>query len=154
VGPMGSEPELGPGKECPRCHLPIDFLERRKTKTGQVYYIAWHYIRGPDGTRKVKKCYLGPRTYRHGKVTHEPMGVELHGMVVDLEDIPRYSEYLRKMAKNLGQKMEDRTLPSVHARAIVEAIEELAGLIEPMRQYIEAKAREEEAKARAGGDGQ
>jgi len=58
------------------------------------------------------------------------------------------------MAKNLGQKMEDRTLPSVHARAIVEAIEELAGLIEPMRQYIEAKAREEEAKARAGGDGQ
>ncbi len=55
---MGSE--LGPGKPCPRCGLPIDFLERRKTKTGQVYYIAWHYLRGPDGTRKVKKCYLGP----------------------------------------------------------------------------------------------
>jgi len=146
---MGSE--LGPGRPCPRCGLPIDFLERRRTKTGQVYYIAWHYVRGPDGTRKVKKCYLGPRTYRHGKVTHESMGVELHGMVVDLEDIPRYSEYLGKMAKNLRQKMADRTLPSVHARAIVEAVEELAGLIEPLRQYAEEKAREEVEEARAGG---
>jgi len=153
VGPMGSE--LGPGKECPRCHLPIDFLERRKTRTGQVYYIAWHYIRGPDGTRKVKKCYLGPRTYRHGQVTHEPMGVELHGMVVDLGDTSRYADYLMNMAKNLQDKMEHHALPSIHARAIVKAIEELAGLIEPMRQYIEEKAREEEelAKARAEGGG-
>jgi hypothetical protein len=150
---MGLE-GLGPGRPCPRCGLPIDFLEQRKTRTGQVYYIAWHYVRGPNGTRKVKKCYLGPRTYRHGKVTHEPMGVELKGMGQDLEDIPRYADYLMRMARNLRARIEDHTLPSRQARAIVEAIEELAGLIEPLRQYIEVKAREEEAKAKAGGGGQ
>ena len=151
---MGSE--LGPGKPCPRCGLPIDFLERRKTKTGQVYYIAWHYIRGPEGQRKVKKCYLGPRKYRHGRVTHQNIGVELQGMVADLEDIPRYASYFSKMASNLRNAMANRTLPSVQARAIAQAVEELAGLLEPMRQYIEEKAREEveEAKARMGGDGQ
>ena len=146
---------LKPGDTCPRCHMTIDFLERKKVR-GQVYLYAWHYLKGPDGKRKIKRCYLGPEHYIHGRVTHEPMGIDLKGMGQDLEDIPRYSEYLTKMAKNLRDLMGNGTLSSKHARAIVEAIEEVAGLIEPMRQYIEAKEKEEEeeAKARAGGDTQ
>jgi len=143
---------LEPGKPCPRCHMTIDFLERKRVR-GQVYLYAWHYLRGPDGKRKIKRCYLGPEHYIHGQVTHKPMGIDLKGMGQDLEDIPRYSEYLRNVAKRLRNLIEDHTLPSRHARAIAEAIEELAGLIEPMRQYIEEKAKEEEeeAKAMAGG---
>jgi len=146
---------LKPGDTCPRCHMTIDFLERKKVR-GQVYLYAWHYLKGPDGKRKIKRCYLGPEHYIHGRVTHEPMGIDLKGMGQDLEDIPRYSEYLTKMAKNLRDLMGNGTLSSKHAMAIVEAIEEVAGLIEPMRQYIEAKAKEEEeeAKAMAGGDKQ
>jgi len=143
---------LEPGKPCPRCGLPIDFLEHKRVR-GQVYLYAWHYLRGPDGTRKVKKCYLGPDRYIHGQVTHAPMGVELRGMGYDLGDTSRYADYLMNMATNLKDKMAHHALPSTQARAIVEAIEELAKLTEPMRQYIEEKAREEEelARARAGG---
>jgi mRNA-degrading endonuclease RelE of RelBE toxin-antitoxin system len=84
------------------------------------------------------------------------MGVELRGMGYDLGDTSRYADYLVKMANNLQDKMAHHALPSTQARAIVEAIEELAKLTEPMRQYIEEKAREEEelARAREGGDGQ
>jgi len=135
--------KLGPGAPCPRCGLPIDFLEQRRTKSGQVYYIAWHYLRDENGKRKVKKCYLGPRTYRHGQVTHQPTGLQLKGMIEDLADIPRLSEYLTGVAQTLRLRMEDRTLPSIHARAIAQALEELAGLIEPLRKYAEEKAKEE-----------
>jgi len=138
--------KLGPGATCPRCGLPIDFLEQRRTKSGQVYYIAWHYL-NVNGQRTVKKCYLGPRTYRHGQVTHQNTGVELKGMIQDLEDIPRLSDYLRGVAQALRLKMENRTLPSIHARAIAQALEELAGLIEPLRKYAE-----EEAEEKAGAD--
>jgi uncharacterized Zn finger protein (UPF0148 family) len=145
---VGSEIKVG--DTCPRCGLPVDYVEHRRTKTGQVYYIAWHYVY-VNGQRKVKKCYLGPRTYRHGQVTHQNTGIVIHGMVVDLEDIPRYAEYLTGMAERLQHLMEEDKLSSKHARATVEAIEKLAGLIEPMRHYIEAKAREEqEAKEQEG----
>ena len=141
--------KLGPGAPCPRCGLPIDFLEQRRTKSGQVYYIAWHYIRDENGQRKVKKCYLGPRTYRHGQVTHQPTGLQLKGMIEDLQDIPRLSEYLTGVAQTLRLRMEDRTLPSIHARAIAQALEELAALIEPLRKYAEEKAKEEAELAKA-----
>ena len=133
---------LEPGKPCPRCGLPIDFLERKKVGN-QVYLYAWHYLRGPDGGRQVKKCYLGPERYIHGQVTHEPLGVVLKGMGQDLDDMPRYGEYLKNVAQTLRQKMQDRTLPSKHAKIIVEAIEDLATLIEPLRKYAEEKAKEE-----------
>ena len=133
---------LKPGDSCPRCHMTIDFLERKRVR-GQVYLYAWHYLKGPDGKRKIKKCYLGPEHYIHGRVTHEPMGIDLKGMGQDLEDIPRYSEYLMNVAQALRLKMQDRTLPSIHARAIAQALEGLAALIEPLRQYAEEKAKEE-----------
>jgi len=139
---------LGPGRPCPRCGLPIDFLERKRVRN-QVYLYAWHYLRGPDGRRQIKKCYLGPEKYIHGQVTHEPMGVVLKGMGQDLEDIPRLSEYLTNVAQTLRQKIEGRTLPSRHARAIAQALEELAALIEPLRKYAEEKAKEEAELARA-----
>jgi hypothetical protein len=125
-------------------------LEQRRTKSGQVYYIAWHYLRDENGQRKVKKCYLGPRTYRHGQVTHQPTGLQLKGMIEDLQDIPRLSEYLMGVAETLRLRMEDRSLPSIHARAIAQALEELASLIEPLRKYAEEKAKEE-AKAKDQG---
>ena len=134
--------KLGPGAPCPRCGLPIDFLEQRRTKSGQVYYIAWHYVY-VNGQRTVKKCYLGPRTYRHGQVTHQNTGVELKGMIEDLQGMPRLSDYLRGIAQTLKLKMENRTLPSIHALAIAQALEELATLIEPLRKYAEEKAKEE-----------
>jgi cytochrome c553 len=136
--------KLGPGAPCPRCGLPIDFLEQRRTKSGQVYYIAWHYVY-VNGQRTIKKCYLGPRTYRHGQVTHQNTGVELKGMIEDLQGMPRLSDYLRGVMKTLKQRMEDRTLSSVHAMAIAQTLEELASLIEPLRKYAEEKAKEEVA---------
>jgi hypothetical protein len=123
-------------------------LEQRRTKSGQVYYIAWHYVY-VNGQRTVKKCYLGPRTYRHGQVTHQPTGLQLKGMIEDLQDMPRLSDYLRGVAQTLRQRIEDRTLPSIHARAIAQALEELAGLIEPLRKYAEERAKEEAELARA-----
>jgi hypothetical protein len=39
--------------------------------------------------------------------------------------------------------MQDRTLPSKHAKIIAEAIEDLATLIVPLRKYAEEKAKEE-----------
>ena len=133
---------LEPGRPCPRCGLPIDFLERKRVRN-QVYLYAWHYLRDENGKRKVKKCYLGPERYIHGQVTHEPMGVVLKGMGQDLQDIPRLSEYLTNVAQTLRLRMEDRSLPSIHARAIAQALEELAALIEPLRKYAEEKAKEE-----------
>jgi hypothetical protein len=117
-------------------------LEHKRVRN-QVYLYAWHYLKGPDGRRQVKKCYLGPERYIHGQVTHEPMGVVLKGMGQDLQDIPRLSEYLMNVAQTLRLRMESRSLPSVHARAIAQALEELAGLIEPLRKYAEEKAKEE-----------
>jgi hypothetical protein len=124
-------------------------LEQRRTKSGQVYYIAWHYLRDENGQRIVKKCYLGPRTYRHGQVTHQPTGLQLKGMIEDLQDMPRLSDYLRGVAQTLRQRIEDRSLPSIHARAIAQALEELAALIEPLRKYAEEKAKEEAELAEA-----
>jgi len=61
--PSGQPSEAQP-KTCPRCGLPISYMERRKVGS-RVYIYAVHYEgyeRGPNGRPrpKLRRCYLGP----------------------------------------------------------------------------------------------
>jgi len=87
-------------KICPKCGLPISYIEKQ-VKKSNTYYIAVHYLgyeRTPDGRvrKKVKKCYLGPEDYKYVTKQHS---FTLHGWVVE----QREKEYLEKILAKLEE---------------------------------------------------
>jgi hypothetical protein len=73
-----------------------------------------------------------------------------------LEGFPRAGSYLNDLAVALKEQMQTGTLSSRKALELANAIERLAGLVNELRRYAEAKAREEQEQARKmlGGEGQ
>jgi RNA polymerase-binding transcription factor DksA len=138
---------------CPRCGRPIDYLERRvvrrKGKDGkvreQVYFIAWHYVRGPDGRRQVKKCYLGPEKYVHANRVLATAGLQVKSLAQQLiEDKPLVVSELEELAKAIEEKMAKTEMSAYTAQHLADRLQ---GLADRLRQYAEEKAKEE-AKAK------
>jgi hypothetical protein len=140
---------------CPRCGRPIDYLERRvvrrRGKDGkvreQVYFIAWHYVRGPDGKRKVEKCYLGPEKYVHANRLLAAAGLHVKSLAQQLmEDRPLVVSQLEELAKAIEEKMAKAEMSSYTAQYLADRLQ---GLADRLRQYAEERAKEE---ARAKGE--
>ena len=81
--------EVGSKGTCPRCGMPVSWIERQR-KGGREYYVAVHYLGRPGGKEALRKCYLGPREYAYVSSTHEGLGLTLKGMV----EPRRVMEYL------------------------------------------------------------
>ena len=147
---------------CPRCGRPIDYLERRvvrrKGRDGkvreQVYYIAWHYVRGPDGKvifehgkPKVDKCYLGPEKYVHANRVLATAGLQVKSLAQQLiEDKPLVVSQLEELAKAVEEKVAKAEISAYTAQQLADRLQ---GLVDRLRQYAEERAKEE---ARAKGD--
>jgi len=140
---------------CPRCGRPIDYLERRvvrrRGKDGkvreQVYFIAWHYVRGPDGKRKVKKCYLGPEKYVHANRLLAAAGLHVKSLAQQLmEDRPLVVSQLEELAKAIEEKMARTEISAYTAQQLADRLQ---GLLDRLRKYAEERAKEE---ARAKGE--
>jgi len=140
---------------CPRCGRPIDYLERRvvrrKDKDGkvreQVYFIAWHYLRGPDGRRQIKKCYLGPERYVHANRVLATAGLQVKSLAQQLiEDKPLVVSQLEDLAKVIEERMAKTEMSAYTAQQLAGRLQEL---VDRLRQYAEARAKEE---ARAKGE--
>jgi uncharacterized C2H2 Zn-finger protein len=80
-------------KLCPRCGQPYSYVESY-TKGSQKYYVAVHYegYQKVEGKvkKRVRKCYLGPQTYRYVEKLHE---LGLSG-AIDKERFKRYFKEL------------------------------------------------------------
>jgi len=80
-------------KLCPRCGQPFSYIESY-TKGSQKYYVAVHYegYQKVEGKvkKRVRKCYLGPQTYRYVEKLHE---LGLSG-AIDKERFKRYFKEL------------------------------------------------------------
>jgi len=82
---------------CPRCGQPYSYIESY-TRGSQTYYVAVHYEGyekvEEEGKRKVKKrvrkCYLGPQTYKYVEKLHE---LGLSGPI----DRERFKRYFREL---------------------------------------------------------
>jgi hypothetical protein len=139
---------------CKRCGRPLVRIEYKK-RGNRVYAYGVHRDVGPDGKVRWYYHYLGPADkYVEVSKLHEdifPSG--LRGAYYDIEVGPRRVKYLRDQVNTIKSQMQDYTLPSKEALELAEAIEALAGLIGELRQYAEAKAKEEqeEAKEMQGG---
>jgi len=142
---------------CKRCGRPLVRIEYKR-RGNRVYAYGVHRDVLPNGKVRWYYHYLGPADkYEYVTRLHEdifPSG--LRGAYYDIEVGPRRVKYLRDQVNTIKGQMQDHTLPSKEALELADAIEALAGLVGELRQYAEAKAREEqeEAKARqSGGEG-
>ena len=138
---------------CPRCGKPVWSIEGKR-RGSKIYYYAVHRNILPNGRVKFTYCYLGPRYYTYVKKTHQDYDIDFKGAIEELEGFPRASSYLSELAVALKRQVQAGTLPARKALELANAIERLAGLAGELRQYAEAKAKEEEAKAMAGGEEQ
>jgi uncharacterized Zn finger protein (UPF0148 family) len=131
---------LKAGDTCPKCGLPINWIERKKVN-GHIYYVAAHVMRD-NGKRVVKRCYLGAERYTYVTGQHLNLGIELKGMVQEAMGESRLAEYLRGVARAVESQLEDSKLAPAKAVEIAKAIEELQPLAAKLRHYAEAKAEE------------
>jgi uncharacterized C2H2 Zn-finger protein len=82
-------------KVCPRCGQPYSYIESYR-RGQQTYYVAVHYegyekVEGKKRVKKkVRKCYLGPQTYKYVEKLHE---LGLSGAV----DRERFKRYFREL---------------------------------------------------------
>jgi hypothetical protein len=82
---------------CPRCGQPFSYIESY-TRGSQTYYVAVHYegyekveVGGKKRVKKkVRKCYLGPQTYRYVEKLHE---LGLSGPI----DRERFKRYFKEL---------------------------------------------------------
>jgi hypothetical protein len=141
---------LGGVPICLRCGKPVYRYEYRR-KGSRVYVYAEHREVLPDGKVRFYYHYLGPADkYKYVAMLHEnvfPSG--LKSPYYDMEVGFRRVDYLHDLVGQLKNEMQDHTLPSREALELARAIEGLASLIEPLRQYAEVKAKEEQEQARA-----
>lgn len=87
---------------CPRCGLRYSWVERRRVDD-QVYIYAVHDTMVGD-KRRIKKCYLGPVSYKYVTRLHEREGLVLRG----LADSDRVMEYLDALIEYLSEAEIDR----------------------------------------------
>jgi hypothetical protein len=131
---------------CPRCGLPIDFLERKRVGN-QVYLYAWHYLRGPDGRRQIKRCYLGPEKYVHANRLLAAAGLHVKSLAQQLmEDRPLVVSQLEELAKAIEEKMARTEISAYTAQQLADRLQDL---LDRLRKYAEERAKKE---ARAKGE--
>ena len=139
---------------CKRCGRPLVRIEYKR-RGNRVYAYGVHRDVGPDGKVRWYYHYLGPadRYVEVSKLHEDIFPSGLRGAYYDIEVGPRRVKYLRDQVNTIKGQMQDYTLPSKEALELADAIEALAGLVGELRQYAEAKAREEqeEAKEMQGG---
>ena len=108
---------------CPRCGLPISWIEKRKTPHNNYYY-AVHRIKVSKNKVKIKKCYLGPiEDYIYVTRLHEDIGLVLKGM----NNGSRVLEYLR----DIHEFVERNNLKKeflLELKRVIEAINDLIDL--------------------------
>ena len=96
---------------CPRCGQPYSYIESY-TRGSQTYYVAVHYegYEKVEGKvkKRVRKCYLGPQTYRYVEKLHE---LGLSGPI----DRERFKRYFRELLDEVD----------LSPRELIEMIEEL-----------------------------
>jgi hypothetical protein len=132
------------GDTCPRCGKPLEGIEYKR-RGSRVYVYGLHRDIMPDGRVKWYYHYLGPADrYMEVSRLHEnvfPQG--LAGYSYELEGGSRRKDYLQGLTKSLQHEIEAHTLPSKEALELVSAIDGLCAIAGELRQYAEAKAKEE-----------
>jgi hypothetical protein len=110
-GAQGEAEKAEEKKLCPRCNQPYSYIESY-TKGSQKYYVAVHYegYEKVEGKvkKRVRKCYLGPQTYRYVEKLHE---LGLSGPI----DRERFKRYFRELLDEVD----------LSPRELIEMIEEL-----------------------------
>jgi hypothetical protein len=134
------------GEACPKCGLPVNWIEHRKSR-GHVYLYAAHVIK-ENGQRKVKKCYLGAERYTYVSGQHRDLGIELKGSGKELEGEPRILDYIAAMTKGLEAQLEAEKLSPSKALSLASSLEglvpKLQRLVTELRDYAKARQAEED----------
>ena len=114
-----------PKRTCPRCGMPISWIERQR-KGGREYYVAVHYLGRSSGKEALRKCYLGPKEYAYVSSTHEGLGLTLKGMV-EPRRVLDYLDSLLTALPHLNVSREELSKLVERLKAVLEALEERLG---------------------------
>jgi len=144
------------GDTCPVCHLKIDYVERRVVRRkvqgverAHVYYYAGHFIVGPDGQKRTKKCYLGAETYDY--VARKNPGVNLKGMIFGLT---RYADYIKDNISQLEAELASGRVEPGQAKEVLNALKEAEAMLQKLIAKVEDYVAQESASVQPEGEGQ
>jgi hypothetical protein len=137
---------LRPGDTCPRCGQPISFVERRVIR-GHVYYYATH-VAIVDGRKRFRKCYLRAEQYTYVTGQHADLGLQLKGMIQELQGKPRLGGYLNDILRAVEERLEGGRLRPEEVLELARLLRQYADRLEGLaRRLSERAASEEAAKA-------
>jgi len=126
------------GKICPRCGERYSWLERRVVREGgreYEYFYAVHEYR-ENGKRRIKKCYLGPDTYKYVSLTHESReGLVFSGLL----DSDRAIKYLYSIMAYIERAAGD--IDPNQLKTLARNVREFADRIERIAEKIEKQER-------------
>lgn len=104
---------MGRGDSCPRCGLPISWVERVSVG-GRVYYVAAH---SSGGGKKPRRCYLGPREYVYVSRLHKDLNLVLKGAL----DGDRWVDYMVSLVEAIASQ-DDRSRAVDGLRRVRDAV--------------------------------
>ena len=135
---------------CPRCGKPLWNIEAKHIGN-KTYYYGVHREVLPDGRVKFIYHYIGPDRYTYASKLHADLGLELKSPIQEVvEGRPRLIDYLEDITKAIEDRMARTEISAYTAQQLADRLQELATRL---REYARQRAVEE-AKAKAGGDGQ
>jgi len=105
---------------CPRCGS-RGWVEEKEINNRVYIYVA-HEERGPDGRKRRRHCYLGPKDgYKYVSRLHDREGLVL-GNILD-ED--RALDYLERLVEYIEEKAEDGAIDIERLRKLVSRLAEV-----------------------------
>jgi hypothetical protein len=125
---------------------------RRKVQgveRAHVYYYAGHFIVGPDGQKRTKKCYLGAETYDY--VARKNPGVNLKGMIFGLT---RYADYIKDNISQLEAELASGRVEPGQAKEVLNALKEAEAMLQKLIAKVEDYVAQESASVQPEGEGQ
>jgi len=105
---------------CPRCGS-RGWVEEKEINNRVYIYVA-HEERGPDGKKRRRHCYLGPKGgYKYVSRLHEREGLVLRNIL----DEDRALDYLERLVEHIEEKAEDREIDVERLERIVSRLAEV-----------------------------
>jgi len=118
---------------CPRCGS-RGWVEEKEI-SGRTYIYVAHEERGPDGRRRRRYCYLGPRdSYEYVSKLHEREGLVLKGLL----EKGRALDYLERLIGYIEAVVEaeegEESIDIERLRAIAQRLEDTARKLRAMAE--------------------
>jgi len=88
-----------------------------------------------NGRKRFRKCYLGAEQYTYVTGQHADLGLQIKGMIQELQGEPRLGGYLNALAEAIEARLRDGRLGRGEALELARSLDRLAELARRLREY-------------------